>query len=108
VTITSYVDKNDVPVGKTSGQMPFVVNACGAGSVTIDPGNGGISTCDSSVKQTTPLTLPLVAGNNSLCVIYYAPGEASAMSGSVTYTAIQGNAKDVKIDNFAITHPIQT
>lgn len=106
VTITSIIDLNDVPEGKSSGPMPFTVNASASGSVTVDPGNGGISGCSSSTPQAS-ITLDLQPGNNSLCVIYYAPGEASANSGSITYTAIVGTAKDVKIDNFAITHPVR-
>jgi hypothetical protein len=106
VTITSIIDLNDVPVGKTSGNLPFAVNSCGAGSVTVDPGNGGISKCDSNVKLAS-VTFDLATGNNSLCVIYYAPLESSVTSGSITYTAIQGSAKDVKSDTFAITHPVR-
>jgi hypothetical protein len=107
VTITSVIDLNDVPAGLPSGRLPFSVNSCGAGSVTVDPGNGGISTCDSSTKQLTPLVLSLSQGDNSLCVIYYAPSDSAATSGSITYTAIQGPAKDVKVDTFAITHPVR-
>jgi len=104
VTITSTIDLNDVPVGKNSGQMPFTVNSCGTGSVTIDPGNGAISKCDSSTPQAS-VSFDLVAGNNSFCVIYYAPNDSSATTGSITYTATQGSAKDVKVDNFDITNP---
>jgi len=104
VTITSTIDLNDVPIGKNSGQLPFKVNSCGSGSVTIDPGNGAISKCDSTTPQAS-VSFDLVAGDNSFCVIYYAPNDSTAKTGSITYTAIQGSAKDVKVDNFDITQP---
>lgn len=106
VTITSMTTLNDVPEGKTSGPFYITVNASAAGSVTIDPGNGGISDCNSSTPQGS-ITSPLVAGNNSICVIYYAPMDASATQGTITATAIVGNAKDQKVTTFAITHPVR-
>jgi len=100
------IDLNDVPMGKNSQQLPFTVNSCGAGSVTIDPGNGAISDCNSSTPLAS-ITFNLVAGNNSFCVIYYAPNDPSATKGSITYAAIQGSAKDVKVDNFDITQSVR-
>ncbi|MBX4197140.1 hypothetical protein KW801_01110 [Candidatus Saccharibacteria bacterium] len=111
VTITSVIDLNDVPEGKNSGPLPITVSASTAGSITIDPGNGAISDCNGGTRQAS-ITFSLAAGNNSLCVIYYAPTDASANQGSITYTAIVttagGTAKDVKTDTFLITHPIRT
>lgn len=110
VTITSVIDLNDVPIGKNSGQLPVTVNASAPGSLTIDPGNGGISACNSSTPLSS-LTLSFGAGTSTLCVIYYAPQDATATKGSITYTAIVttsgGTAKDVKTDpnGFDITNP---
>jgi hypothetical protein len=112
VTVTSYTKLNMVNVGKDSGPAPFMVNASDPGSVTVDPGMGGISDCSGGPEQTTPLTFNLVAGDNDECVIYYAPDDADQpQSDTITYTAIVttdgGTAKDVKQDVFAIKYPVR-
>lgn len=111
VAITGRTILNDVPEGKSSGPMPFKVNASAAGSVTVNPDLGSVSSCTSTTRQAS-VTFSFAAGDNSLCVIYYAPGESSVMQDRITYTAIVttagGTAKDVKSDVFAITHPIRS
>jgi hypothetical protein len=112
VTITSYTRLNMVPAGKTSGPAPFTVNASDPGSVTVDPGMGGISDCSGGPEMTTPLTFQIVPGDNDECVIYYAPDDADQpQSDTITYSAIVttngGTAKDIKQDTFALTYPIR-
>jgi hypothetical protein len=110
ITITSIIQLNDVPEGKTSGPMPVSVNASAAGgSLTVDPGIGGVSDCNSNTSLPGALVFNnLPAGNIQECVIYYAPKDASATQDTITYTANLGTATSVKTTlPFAITHPIR-
>lgn len=106
ILITSVIDLNDVPAGKDSGPMPFTVHASDAGGqVKVDPGIGKISSCDSNTSQATITFNNLQAGDNDLCVKFYAPTDAAAQQATITYTATLGNASDVRRVTFAITHP---
>jgi hypothetical protein len=111
VSITSFINLNQVPAGKTSGPAPFTVNASDSGSVTVNPDLGGISDCNSSTPQSS-ITFQLAAGNNNECVIYYAPNDADQpTSDTITYTATVttagGTAHDQKVDTVAITYPVR-
>jgi hypothetical protein len=108
VSITSTTLLNDINEGRTSGPFYYTVNSCGSGSITVDPGVGGVSDCNSSTPSPTGFTANLSAGNNTVCVIFYAPTDTSANSMTVTATATQGNAKDVKAQTVTIKHPIRT
>lgn len=109
ITITSFTDLNMIAAGKNSGPAQFTVNGSEAGgSVTVDPNIGGVSTCNSSTPQGSLTFSNLAAGNNSLCVIIYAPNDADKpRSMTVTYTAILGTARDVKTDQVVIQYPTQ-
>jgi len=110
VTITSTTTLNDIPEGKDSGPFYITVNASAAGTLTIDPGVGGVSDCNSSTPQGS-ITLPFGAGNSTLCVKLYAPMDANANSMTISETAIVttsgGTAKDVKSQTFTISHPVR-
>lgn len=107
VLITSVIDLNDVPAGLNSGPMPFTVYASAPGArVTVDPGIGKISTCNSSTPLATVTITGLQAGDNNLCVIFYAPTDAAATQATITYTAtLTGATPAVRQVTFAITHP---
>jgi hypothetical protein len=110
VTITSTTTLNDIPEGKDSGPFYITVNASAAGSLTVDPGVGGVSDCSSSTPQGS-ITLPFGAGNSTLCVKLYAPTDAGVNSMTITETAIVstsgGTAKDVKSQTFGVSHPVR-
>jgi len=110
VTITSTTTLNDIPTGKTSGPFNYTVNASAPGTFTVDPGVGGVSDCNSSTP-TGSFQANLAAGNNSFCVIFYAPSDSAVTSMTITATAIVstagGTAKDVKPQTFGITYPVR-
>ncbi|MGC1177323.1 MAG: hypothetical protein WA843_04595 [Candidatus Saccharimonadales bacterium] len=108
VLITNTPSENMIPVGKNSNQLSIAVNASAAGgSLTIDPGIGGVSTCDNTTPQSS-VTFSLGSGNNTECYILYAPSDADQpTSMTVTYTATLGTASDVKTDTFGIRYPTQ-
>lgn len=110
VTITSMTTLNDIPTGKTSGPFNITVNASAPGTITIDPGVGGISGCNGSTP-TGSFQTSLTAGNNSICVILYAPSDSGVTSMTITATAIVstagGTAKDVKNQTFTISYPVR-
>ena len=110
VTITSTTTLNDIPEGKDSGPFYITVNASAAGTLTVDPGIGGVSDCNSNTPQGS-ITLPFGAGNSTLCVKLYAPLDANANSMTITETAIVttsgGTAKDVKSQTCGISHPVR-
>lgn len=107
VLITTVIDLNDVPAGLNSGPMPFTVYASAPGArVTIDPGIGKISLCNSSVPLATVTITGLQAGDNALCVVFYAPTDAAATNATITYTAtLTGATPAVRQVSFLITHP---
>lgn len=107
VLITSVIDLNDVPAGLNSGPMPLTVYASHAGaSLKVDPGIGKISTCGSSTQLATLTITGLQAGENDLCVVFYAPTDAAATQATITYTAmLAGATPSVRQVTFAITHP---
>lgn len=107
VLITSVIDLNDVPAGLNSGPMPLSVYASQAGAqVKVDPGIGKISSCSSSTPLATLTITGLQAGDNDLCVIFYAPTDAAATQATITYTAtLTGATPAVRQVTFAITHP---
>lgn len=107
VVITAMTTLNDIPEGLSSGPFNIDVNASDpGGSLTVDPGVGSISSCDGGVRQGS-MTLSLARGAQQVCVILWAPAEASINSMTVTATAVLGTSKDIKSQTFAITHPVR-
>jgi hypothetical protein len=98
---------NMIAAGKTSGPFHVTVNASQAGgSLTVDPGIGAVSRCDSTVPTDHVTFTGLTSGESDQCIILYAPNDADKPSSmTATFTAILGSAKDVKSDTFAITYP---
>lgn len=110
VRITSMTTLNDIPTGKTSGPFYITVNAShSGGSVTVDPGIGAVSKCDSTTPTGSVTFSSLPAGNSQLCIIVYAPNDPGSRPTSMTVTvsASLGNANDVKSSTFAITYPVR-
>jgi hypothetical protein len=109
IKITAFPTENDIPTGKSSSQLSITVNASDSGgSLTIDPGNGGVSTCDSSTPQSS-VTFSLTTGNNTECYILYAPSDpAQPTSMEVTYSATLGSASDIETQTFGIKYPTRT
>jgi hypothetical protein len=109
ITITAMTDLNLIAAGKDSGEYDLKVNASDAGgSLTIDPGIGGVSKCDSTTPQGSLTFSNLSAGDSSFCVIIYAPNDADKPgSMTVTATATLGSAKDVKTDDVVIQYPVR-
>ncbi len=107
ITITSMTTLNMIPEGKTSGPFIVTVNSSEAGgSLTVDPGIGGVSNCESSTPKSSLTFSSLTAGNSELCLILYAPSDAAKPSTmTATFSAILGSAKDVKTDTFEIQYP---
>lgn len=106
ILITSWTDINDIPVGKSSDNFRIGVYASDAGgSLTIDPGVGGVNACGSTQAATATYVVSLQKGNNDVCVTLFAPQDASATSMTVTATAMLGGKTDRKIQTFPITRP---
>jgi hypothetical protein len=106
VTITSLTDLNMIPSGDSSGEFDIGVNASASGgSLTVDPGIGSVSSCDSTTPETSIL-LTVPSGNSTQCVILYAPDDSDQPSSmTATFTANLGTASDVKTQTFGITYP---
>lgn len=107
IKIVASTTLNDIPSGKSSGPFTIKVNASDPnGSLTIDPGIGAVSRCDSNVPTAEVTFSSLPAGNSDHCVIFYAPSDPlRPTSMTVTMTASLGNASDIKSQTFAITYP---
>ncbi len=109
IKITSSVTLNDIPVGKNSGPFTLTVNASeSGGSVTVDPGIGAVSKCDSTTPVASATFSSLPAGNSELCVIFYAPSDpARPTSMTISMVATLGSSSDIKSQTFAITYPVR-
>jgi hypothetical protein len=109
IKITSFVDLNKIDAGKNSGPAAFTVYASEAGgSATVDPGIGAVSDCNGGPMQGSMTFSNLGSGDNSLCVILWAPDDADKpASMTVTYTATLGSAFDQKTDEVVIGYPVR-
>jgi hypothetical protein len=107
ITITSMTTLNMIPEGKNSGPFDVFVNASEAGgSLTVDPGIGAVSGCESNTPESSVTFEHIPAGNSKACIILYAPSDSDKPSSmTVTFTAILGSAKDVKTQTFEIQYP---
>jgi hypothetical protein len=114
IKISSHIDLNQISAGKTSGPLSFTVTASDAGgSVTVDPGNGGVSDCNGGPVRSDITFDHLAAGNNPECIIVTAPDDADKpATGSVAYSATLttsgGTSTDSVVDGYNIKYPIQT
>ena len=107
IHITSWTDLNDIPYNRDSGPFYVTVNASASGgSLTIDPGIGGISDCASSTPIPTGYTASLSQGNTTVCVKLYAPKDVNATTMKVTAIANLGSASDSRTQDVAISHPV--
>lgn len=110
IKIVAMTTLNDIPTGKTSGPFYIDVNASDAGgSLTVDPGIGSVSKCDSTSPLGSVSFNSLPAGGSTQCVIFYAPSDpAKPSTMTVTATAILGSASDVKSHTFGISYPVRS
>lgn len=107
ITITSLTTLNLIAEGKTSGPFYVGLHASEAGgSLTVDPGIGSVSGCESSTKQPSVTFENLPAGNSEACIILYAPSDSDKpRSMTATFTAVLGSAVDIKTQEFEIEYP---
>jgi hypothetical protein len=106
IMITGKTELNMIPAGKTSGDFYINVNASeSGGTLTVDPGIGGVSSCSSSTPEGS-ITTSVPSGASKECVILYAPEDADKpASMTVTMTANLGSASDQKTETVPITYP---
>jgi hypothetical protein len=106
IRITGKTELNMIPAGKTSGE--FYVNTYASesgGTLTVDPGIGGVSSCNSSTPEST-ITLNVPSGASKECVILYAPEDGDKpASMTVTMTACLGSVCDEETETVPITYP---
>ena len=109
IKITSMTTLNDIPTGKSSGPFYIGVNASSAGgSVTVDPGIGAVSKCDSTTPTGSVTFSSLSAGNTTLCVVLYAPSDPlQPATMTVTVYASLGTASDTRSSTFGISYPVR-
>lgn len=108
IMITSKTDLNMIPAGKNSGPFKISVEASKAGgTLTVDPGIGAVSSCDSTIPQEKAVFSNLAKGASELCVIIYAPENDADKPEwmTVTLTAVLDSASDKKEQTFKITYP---
>jgi hypothetical protein len=106
IKITGKTELNMIPAGKTSGDFYINVYASKSGGVlTVDPGIGSVSSCNSSTPEST-ITTSVPSGASKECVIFYAPEDGDKPpTMTVTMTANLGSASDEATETFKITYP---
>lgn len=107
--IVSTTTLNDIPTGKSSGPVYITTYSSESGGMlTVDPGIGAVSRCNSNVPTGSVTFLSLPAGNSDSCVIFYAPSDpAKPTTMTVSMTAMLGSSVDVKSQTFGITYPVR-
>ena len=107
ITITGTTTLNMIPEGKNSGPFYVYLNASEAGgTLTVDPGIGSVSGCESSTQESSVTFEKIPAGNSKACIILYAPSDKDKPATmEVTFTAILGSAKDEEKQVFGIEYP---
>ena len=118
ITLTSFVNVNQVPAGSNSGCTSSTGPSCveitcyaseAGGSLTVDPGIGSISACNSSTQASSLTVVSLPSGNFNVCLVLYAPNDVDQPSSmTVTATADLGTAQSTLSQTFQISYPTRS